>query len=105
MAAECTSTASTKPSVSTSRWRLRPEIFFSRVVPAYAASVGGLHRLTIEDGGTRLRLAALECAKRPPQDLVHTLPRAVEAPTPIVAVYRFPGREIVRHHAPGAAAT
>ena len=47
-----------RPSVSTRMWRLRPPIFFSRVVPPGSAGLGRLDGLTVDDAGGGRRLAA-----------------------------------------------
>src|SRR5215210_2201606 len=50
--------ASRFPRTSTRSWRLRPRIFFSSIEPSLATDAGGLHRLAIDDGQSRLRVPA-----------------------------------------------
>src|SRR5579884_416339 len=53
-----TCTRRISPVVSTSRWRLRPRLFFPPVVPALAAGLGGLGALGVDDRCAGLPLAA-----------------------------------------------
>src|SRR5262249_57116928 len=85
MSAGRTARPQTSPSVSTSRCRLRPPIFFPGVVPLGAAGLGRLHRLAVDHPGGRRRLPLVELADVHPQDVVDRFP---EAPVP-------PGVEVV----------
>src|SRR5262245_20179475 len=104
----CTSAGSTarpqiSPSVSTSRCRLRPAIFFPRVVALGAAGLGGLDGLAVDDGPAGGVLFALEAAEVDPQDVVDLLEEALVPPGVEVVADQAPGREVVRQHPPGAA--
>src|SRR5262249_39574154 len=79
-----TTTAHSKPSVSTTRWRLRPTVFFPPVVAARPALLGRLYRLTVEDGGRWPRRLAGFPAHPLPQRGVQRLPTAVLLPQPKV---------------------
>src|SRR5215475_10946412 len=57
-----------RPTVSTSTCRLRPPIFFPRVVPLGAAGLGRLDGLAVEHAGRRRRLATVQLAQVHPQD-------------------------------------
>src|SRR5262245_39070549 len=99
-----TSTASTSPSVSTSRCRLRPLIFFPPVVALQArVAVAHLHRLAVEDGGAGLTRPPLGQADLLAEALVQPFPGAVQAPAADAGVHGAPRREVVGQQPPGAA--
>src|SRR3954468_24084013 len=94
--------AQTRPSVSTTRCRLRPTTFFSRIVTAWPALLGRLHALAVEDRSRRL--GRFPCL--PPHALaqlgVQMFPGAVVLPLPEVMEHDPVGRQIVRQAPPGA---
>src|ERR1700722_4387702 len=105
----CTSAGRTtkpqiSPSVSTSKCRLRPPIFFPGVVPLGAADFRGLDRLAVHYGGTGRRFATLQLPQVHAQDAVDLLDQSGIAPGVEVVADQTPRWEIVRQHAPGAAA-
>src|ERR1700677_4142341 len=91
----CTSAGSTtkpqmSPNVSTNRCRLRPPIFFSRVVALGTADFRGLDRLAIHYGGAGRRLTVLQLSQTHPENVVDLFQQ------PGIA----PGVEVVAHQAP-----
>src|SRR5579859_2546945 len=105
----CTSAGSTtkpqiSPSVSTRTCRLRPPIFFPRVVPLGAADLRGLDRLAVHHGGTGGRFAVVQLPQVDPEHAVDLLDQPGVAPGVEVVADQTPGREVVRQHAPGTAA-
>ena len=93
-----------RPSVSTSRCRLRPATFFSPVVALGAAGLGRLDRLAVEDAGAGGRLPPVQPPDLGPQGGVDLLPDALVPPGVEVVGDGLPGREVVGQHPPGAAA-
>src|SRR5687768_5636206 len=91
------------PSVSTTTCRLRPDTFFSRVVAAWPALLGGLHTLAVEDRSRRFGLFA----RLPPHPLaqggVNPLPGAVPLPQAKIMKHNPIRREVVRQTPPRAA--
>src|SRR5690349_19589094 len=75
------------------------------IVAARSAGLRGLHGLTVDHSGGRLRLPARCRAIVFAQDLIYALPFAVLTPLIEIIVYLLPGRKIVWHHAPGNATT
>src|SRR3954447_4271273 len=98
-----TATAQTSPSVSTSTCRLRPLIFFPRVVALRPARFGGLDGLAVDDAGRGGFLLALDGAEVDPQGVVDLLEEPLVPPGVEVVADQAPGREVVRQHPPGAA--
>ena len=91
--------------MSTSRCRLRPAIFFPRVVAPIPAAAGRLDRLAVQHGGRRVPGATVQLPHLGPQGVVDPVPGAVGLPPPEVGVHRLPRRIVVRHgppRAPGA---
>ena len=82
---------------------MRPPIFFSRVVAAFATAVGRLDRLAIQDGRGWPGLAALDAAAFGAEGVVDPLPGSVGLPAAEVGVDRLPGREVVGQQPPGTA--
>src|SRR5580692_5334592 len=91
---------SSRPSTSTSRCRLRPFTFFSRVEAAWATDVGRLDALAIEDRRRRLGLASLGHANPTAQTVMDRVEHAVVGPPLIPLERRRPRRQIVRKRAP-----
>src|SRR5436190_19087792 len=87
MSAAWTLIRSSRPCVSTARWRLRPLIFFPGVVAAYAAHFGCLDRLTIDNRRTGLGITPLAHAVLLAQAIIDTLEGAILGP----------GIEVVAH--------
>src|SRR5438105_4783899 len=104
MSAGRTTKPQIKPSVSTSTCRLRPAIFFPRVVALGSAGFGRLHRLAVNHGSAGRFLAMVGLTQVHPQNVVDSLPHTAVAPRIEVVRYRLPRREVVRQHPPGAAA-
>src|SRR6516162_4051668 len=105
----CTSAGNTtspqsRPRVSTSTCRLRPAIFFPRVVAPGTAALGRLDRLAVDHGGAGRRLAVVHPPHVGPQDVVDLLPQAPVPPGVEVIGNGLPRREVVGEHPPGAAA-
>src|SRR5690606_28107695 len=96
-----TTTASTSPSVSTSRCRLRPLTFFSRVEPAFSAAVGRLHALAVEHCDSRLFVSPRLPSNLLPQPGIHPFPGPVGSPGAEIKPDRSPGWEVARQHPPG----
>src|SRR6185437_11598807 len=88
MFARWTTTASTKPRVSTRMCRLTPLIFFPRVVPPRAAGPGRLDGLTVETAGARLGLLTDVLAHLASQRVVDPLPVPRAAPPVEVVPHR-----------------
>src|SRR5271156_1610828 len=91
---------SSRPSTSTSRCRLRPFTFFSRVEAAWATDVRRLDALAIEDRCRGLRLASLGDANPTAQAVVDRIEHAVVVPPLIPLECRRPRRQIVWKGAP-----
>src|ERR1700677_224289 len=105
----CTSAGSTtkpqmSPNVSTNRCRLRPPIFFSRVVALGTADFRGLDRLAIHYGGAGRRLTVLQLSQTHPENVVDLFQQPGIAPGVEVVAHQAPRGKVVRQHAPGAAA-
>src|SRR5690606_42012296 len=96
-----TTTASTSPSVSTSRCRLRPLTFFSRVEPAFSAAVGRLHALAVEHCDSRLFVSPRLPSNLLPQPGIHPFPGPVGPPGAALQPERFTGWDIAWQHPPG----
>lgn len=77
---------------------------FGTVVAADSANAGRANRLAIDDGSTRLRVAADTDAELLTQDTVEVLPGAVQAPKTEVVIGGLPSWELVRKQPPGTAA-
>src|SRR5215217_773969 len=80
MSAACTSTRSTNPFVSTIRCRLRPLIFFSRVVTTIAAGFGGLDALRVDDCNMGLFVSVHRFTHAFTQQVVDAYPGSVLCP-------------------------
>src|SRR6478735_2662906 len=93
-----TFTARTKPCVSTSRCRLRPQIFFPGVEPALDASDRtGFDRLAVDDGRTRF-FFSVDGLPRLFAEVVHGLfPGPIQFPETEIVVRRLAVWQIVRH--------
>src|SRR5687767_9663929 len=75
-----TTSAQSRPSVSTTRWRFRPTAFFPPIVASRPALFGRLYGLAVEDGrGWFRRLAGL-LSHPLPQRCVQRLPGTVLLP-------------------------
>src|SRR5256885_5786289 len=98
-----TTSAHTRPSVSTARNRLRPLIFFPRVHSPRAALLGRLHRLAVEDGGRELGPPAILAADLLAQRVVKAVPGAVALPGAEVVEHDPVAGQVVRQGAPSAA--
>ncbi len=98
-----TSTVSNRPAVSTSRCRLRPLVFFPRVVAGLGGDGGALGALAVDDGGGRLRVPPLARPVLRPQPVVDALKRPIARPRAEVIVDGAPGGEVAREPAPRAA--
>ena len=83
--------------------RLRPPIFFPRVVPPGSAGLGRLDGLAVDDAGGGRRLAAGAGAGVAAQGGVDLRPQAAVAPGVEVVGHQAPGREVVGQQPPGAA--
>src|SRR3954454_22664320 len=70
------------------------------IVAARPAGFGGLHRLTVDDRGARLRVPAARLAIVLAQDLIYSFPFAVFAPLAEIVIYILVQRQIMRHHPP-----
>src|SRR5579884_1341604 len=104
MSAACTFTASKSPCVSTRMCRLRPMIFFPRVVATLEASDWtGFDRLTVDDGRAWLRVAAHLRSDFFAQAAHGLFPGPIKRPFSEVVVDRFAIGQIVRHLSPRAA--
>src|SRR5262249_17280751 len=102
----CTSAGSTasapiSPSVSTRRCRLRPLIFFRRVVAVGATRLGRLDGLRVDHTGAGRVGAAVQATKIDAEDVMNLLPKALIPPGVEVVADRLPGREVMRQHPPG----
>src|SRR5262249_43828134 len=95
MLAGCTTTHSSRPRVSTTRWRLLPLTLLPASEP--------VRRLAVDDGGGRLRGAALGLADLAAQDIVDALPQPPAPPAVEVVADRPLGGEVVGQGAPGTA--
>lgn len=98
-----TTSAQTRPSVSTTTWRLRPTTFFPPVVAAEAALFGRLDGLAVEDRRRRFGRLARFLADALAQGIVYALPRTVRLPLAKPVKYAAEGRQIMRQSAPSAA--
>src|SRR5205823_13628541 len=83
------------PSVSTSTCRLRPPIFFPRVVPLRAAGLGRLDRLAVDHPGAGGVRPVVQAAQVHAQDGVNLLDQARVAPGVEVVAHQAPGREVM----------
>src|SRR6266536_4292478 len=93
--APATSTPSSRPCVSTTMNRLRPVILFPPIEAALASGFRRLHRLAVDDGRTRLILAAYRAPVPGAQGGVDPLPRAGPQPQVVVIAHTVPVRELV----------
>src|SRR5215468_416354 len=84
MLAGTTSRAQINPRVSTATNRLRPTIFFPRVVAFWPALLGRLHRLAVENSRRRLGRFSRLLADLVPHRIVNPVPGAVLLPGPEV---------------------
>src|SRR4051794_6729891 len=84
---------------------LAADDFLATVVTAGSTGLRCLHGLTVDHSGSGLRFPAACRAILFAQDLIDALPFAVLTPRAEVVIDDIPGRQIVRHHAPGDAAT
>jgi|SRR5688572_8730567 len=91
------------PSVSTTTCRLRPATFFSRIVAAWPALLGGLHTLAVEDRSRRFGLFARLASHPLAQHPVNPLPRAVALPQAKVMKHNPIRWEVVWQTPPRAA--
>ena len=73
------------------------------VVAADATDPSCSHRLAVDNPGARLRVTPDTCAELLTQDVVETLPRAVQTPEAKVVVGGLPRWELVRQQPPRAA--
>src|SRR5215212_8572505 len=97
MLAECTLALSTKPCVSTSKWRFLPFTFLPLSYPRCSPPTPVL--LTdwrIDDAGAWLGISPHTHAHPLAQGSVHPLPGTVDPPHSEVMVDGLPGREVVR---------
>jgi len=94
-----------KPSVSTSTCRLRPPIFFPRVVALGATRFRGLDSLAVHHRGAGSWFAAFNSPHIDAQGAMDLLPNSVGAPSVEVVRHCFPRGKVVRQHAPGATAS
>ena len=78
--------------------------FFTRIIAARLAHFGGFDGLTIQNRGTGFRVFANANPNFNAQLTVQAFKGAIIAPQLKVIKNRFPRREIVRQHPPGAAA-
>src|SRR5271165_543401 len=92
------------PSVSTSRCRLRPLIFFPRVVALGPAGFRRLDALAVDDRRAGRVLSAIGAADVETEDGVDFLPDAFVTPGVEVVRHRLPRREVMGQHPPGATA-
>src|SRR5581483_6689223 len=96
-----TTNASTSPVMSTSVCRLRPTIFFSRVVPSFSRVIRRLDGLAVQGGGTWFRRLALDFQAQVVADFgVQRLPQPGQLPTSHLRVDRLPPGEVVWQHPP-----
>src|ERR687889_1763193 len=73
------------------------------VVAPRTASLGGLGRLRVDNGGARGRLSARQATQALAKGGVYPPPCTVDAPRPEVVVGGLPGQEeVVRKQPPGA---
>src|SRR5271165_4715325 len=103
-AAGSTANPPIRPSLSTSRCRLRPGSFFAPVVPLGAAGFSRLHRLAVANPGTGRRLGPVGDLELGAQGGVDPLPDAAVPPGVEPVGGALPGREVMGQHAPGTAA-
>lgn len=97
--------------MSVRRCRLRPVIFFQRRYaapplrhcPSTAPVLRHPDRLAVQNGGTRVRTAALLLAHARAKRLLHGVERAVVPPASVLLPDRRPGQKIVREGSPGVA--
>ncbi len=91
---------SRSPSTSTSKCRLRPFTFFSRVESPGASDVGRLDALAIDDASRRFGLASLCEPYGPTEFIVERIEHPLSGP-PLVALEDCgPRRKVVRQGAP-----
>src|SRR6266566_7041111 len=89
------------PCVSTSTWRLRPQIFFSRVVAFFRATHRtGFDGLTVDHCRARFSISPLFFAHLSPQRLHEAIPDPFVLPATKVVIDGAPGRKLMRQHAP-----
>jgi len=98
-----TSNAHTIPSESTATNRLRPLVFFPRVVPLGSADMGRLHRLAIHTQRLGRRRRSSIQAHLLTQGGVDLVPHPGHAPEAEAGVDGLPGREVVGQHTPSRA--
>src|SRR5215210_9436327 len=100
-----TFTLSTKPSVSTSKWRFLPLTFLPPIVATFFSThAARLYRLAIDDARAGLRVS-LEAHPHPlAQGCVYSGPCSVQAKLSEVVVDATLRWEIMRKQAPGTAA-
>ena len=104
--AAVTTTARSKPMLSTSTWRLRP---LTRLPPSkppaqwvrQPSDTDCVSAMATQGDWGRLRSSRTQGA----QVGVNALPTALVAPGWEVAIHSLPRRKLPRHHAPGAAST
>ena len=97
-------TSSSRPSVSTAMWRLRPTIFLAASKPR-AFACRSLDRLAVDHGGRGARLASRSLAVHHQRDVVDRVEQQAPNEAPEPPVHRLPGREIAGQHPPAAART
>src|SRR6266702_5417967 len=89
------------PWVSTSRWRLRPQIFFPRVVAFFrATNRTGFDRLTVDHCRARFRISPLFFAHLFAERLQDAIPNPFALPATKVVIDGSPGRKLMRQQAP-----
>src|SRR4051812_8246688 len=98
-----TRTRSSRPRVSTSRWRLRPLTFLAPSKPCQPP-IGDSDALAVQDPGAGGRITALADALVFAQHGQDLFPQPVAAPEAKVVVDGLPGRQVMGQQAPGAAA-
>src|SRR5579884_764094 len=69
--------------------------FLAAIVAPFAAALGSLDRLAVEDGRSRRRILAGLASNRRMQRVVDTQPQAVLTPAAEIGRHRTPGREVV----------
>src|SRR5450755_3582442 len=105
MFAGWTTTASSKPSVSTKMCRLTPLIFFPRVVPPLPGGTRRLDGLAVDAAGTGLRLFPDRHPDLTSQRIMNPLPDPTPPPLmQVIAHCPFRG-EVMRQGGPGASGT
>src|SRR5438876_7581946 len=90
------------PWVSTSRWRLRTQIFFSRVVAFFrATNRTRFDRLTVDHCRARFRISPRFFANLDAERLHEAIPDPFLLPATKGVIDGSPGRKLMRQHAPG----